>query len=105
MMTVRFSEMLLEIMKENRYLVLQVPYGNPDKGPIYQDLVNRHVREGYSIDDICKKVKDAGSKIVSTGGSVGKIGQFAYRFGMQLLKFRFVIHIGLVLFPLISFLV
>ncbi|MCX5815368.1 MAG: class I SAM-dependent methyltransferase [Proteobacteria bacterium] len=93
------------LTKYGGHLIIQVPYGNPDKAPSCADLAKGHVREGYSVDDICKKVRTAGFEIISAGGSVGRIGRFAYRLGIKLLDLHLLVHFGILLLPLVHFLI
>jgi SAM-dependent methyltransferase len=86
-------------LKPGGILILQVPYGNPER-KLQHGIANGHVRDGYFQPDLLRKLENAGFEIISTAGSVGKIGRFAYKLAMQLSKIRVVINFSILFFPI-----
>lgn len=89
-----------ENLKPGGLLILQVPYGDPNKRPTKEAIANGHVRDGYTESDIRRKLEYAGFNIISTTGSVGRIGRFAYRFARGMAKVRIIVNFSILFFPI-----
>jgi len=87
-------------LKKGGILLLQVPYGDPGKIPLRDSPDSGHVREGYTEPCLRKKLEDVGFQIVIIGGSIGKIGRFAYRFARKSAQVKFVFNLSIIVFPL-----
>ena len=87
-------------VKPGGILILQVPYGDPQKSPSEEAIENGHVRDGYTESDLRRKLQNAGFEIISATGSVGRIGRFAYQFARRLANVRIIINFSILLFPI-----
>lgn len=89
-----------ENLKPGGLLILQVPYGDPNKRPTKEVIANGHVRDGYTESDLRRKLENAGFEIISAKGSIGKIGRFAYHLARRLAKVRIIVNFSILFFPI-----
>ena len=87
-------------LKPGGLLILQVPYGDPNKRPTNEAIANGHIRDGYTESDIREKLEHSGFEIVSATGSIGRIGRFAYQFARKLAKIRILFNFSILFFPI-----
>lgn len=93
-------------LKPGGLLILQVPFGDPEKQPSKEeDVRNNHVREGYTDVDIREKLEYAGFEIISSTGSVGRIGSFAYQLARRLEKVKIIVNLYILFFPIVLILI
>jgi len=89
-----------EYLKPGGYLILQVPYGIPQKLPTKEGFKIGHVREGYTESKIRGKLECVGFEVITATGSVGRIGRIAYRFAKMMAELSHRLNIAIVLFPI-----
>jgi len=90
----------LENLKPGGVLILQVPYGHPQKAPSRKAAENGHVRDGYTESDLRRKLEYAGFETICATGSVGRIGRFAYLLERKLAKIRIVANFAILFLPI-----
>lgn len=73
-------------LRKGGWLIISTP---SDKGgsDVHHDheesFIDEHVRDGYSIDDISNKLKDAGFSTILPGYTYGRPGSFSWRISMK----------------------
>ncbi len=90
---------IFKSLKPGGILILQIPYGDPQKSPSKEAVDNGHVRDGYTELNIRQKLEYAGFEIISATGSVGRIGRFAYRLSRSFAQIRIIINLSILFFP------
>lgn len=90
---------IFKSLKPGGILILQVPYGDPQKSPSKEAVDNGHVRDGYTESNMRQKLEYAGFEIISAAGSVGRIGRLAYRLCRNLAKLRVIVNLSIIFFP------
>ncbi|MFA5811620.1 MAG: hypothetical protein WC956_04745, partial [bacterium] len=58
------------------------------------------VREGYSREDIVRKLESVGFEVVVASGGVGRIGRFAYGMATAVSRMSRGMNAGVLVFPL-----
>jgi SAM-dependent methyltransferase len=72
-------------LKENGILLISTPSdkGGSDVHDNRKSFIDEHVRDGYSVEDITKKLSLAGFRNIEAGYTYGKPGNISWRLSMK----------------------